>query len=118
MSPDAGKITLTEKFRLCGGAIQMVGQVRPKSEARRIRSDFAQMGKDRGISISKSVMYFDCNDFRFNLVDTLGHSDFSEDTYRTLTAVDAAVMVIDGAKGWKARPKNSLKSATSAISRS
>ncbi len=97
--PDAGKTTLTEKFLLYGGAIQMAGQVRAKGESRRTRSDFMQMEKDRGISVSASAMSFDYNNFRFNLVDTPGHSDFSEDTYRTLTAVDAAVMVIDGAKG-------------------
>ena len=97
--PDAGKTTLTEKFLLFGGAIQMAGQVRAKGEARRTRSDFMQMEKDRGISVSASAMSFDYRNFRFNLVDTPGHSDFSEDTYRTLTAVDAAVMVIDGAKG-------------------
>ena len=101
--PDAGKTTLTEKFLLYGGAIQMAGQVRAKGEARRTRSDFMQMEKDRGISVSASAMSFDFTsgdqNFRFNLVDTPGHSDFSEDTYRTLTAVDAAVMVIDGAKG-------------------
>ena len=97
--PDAGKTTLTEKFLLFGGAIQMAGQVRAKGEARRTRSDFMQMEKDRGISVSASAMSFDFDKFRFNLVDTPGHSDFSEDTYRTLTAVDAAVMVIDGAKG-------------------
>ncbi len=97
--PDAGKTTLTEKFLLYGGAIQMAGQVRAKGEARRTRSDFMQMEKDRGISVSASAMSFDYGQFRFNLVDTPGHSDFSEDTYRTLTAVDAAIMVIDGAKG-------------------
>ncbi len=97
--PDAGKTTLTEKFLLYGGAIQMAGQVRAKGEARRTRSDFMQMEQDRGISVSASAMSFDFGPFRFNLVDTPGHSDFSEDTYRTLTAVDAAVMVIDGAKG-------------------
>ncbi|NNU81853.1 peptide chain release factor 3 [Halovulum dunhuangense] len=97
--PDAGKTTLTEKFLLYGGAIQMAGQVRAKGEARRSRSDFMQMEKDRGISVSASAMSFEFRDFWFNLVDTPGHSDFSEDTYRTLTAVDAAIMVIDGAKG-------------------
>ncbi len=97
--PDAGKTTLTEKFLLYGGAIQMAGQVRAKGEARRTRSDFMKMEQDRGISVSASAMSFDFEGFRFNLVDTPGHSDFSEDTYRTLTAVDAAVMVIDGAKG-------------------
>ena len=97
--PDAGKTTLTEKFLLFGGAIQMAGQVRAKGEARRTRSDFMQMEKDRGISVSASAMSFEYGKYRFNLVDTPGHSDFSEDTYRTLTAVDSAVMVIDGAKG-------------------
>ncbi len=97
--PDAGKTTLTEKFLLYGGAIQMAGQVRAKGEARRTRSDFMKMEQERGISVSASAMSFDFKNFRFNLVDTPGHSDFSEDTYRTLTAVDAAVMVIDGAKG-------------------
>ncbi|MDO9525955.1 MAG: peptide chain release factor 3 [Gemmobacter sp.] len=97
--PDAGKTTLTEKFLLFGGAIQMAGQVRAKGEARRTRSDYLKMEQDRGISVSASAMSFDFRQFRFNLVDTPGHSDFSEDTYRTLTAVDAAIMVIDGAKG-------------------
>jgi peptide chain release factor 3 len=101
--PDAGKTTLTEKFLLYGGAIQMAGQVRAKGEARRTRSDFMKMEQDRGISVSASAMSFDYQrpdvNYRFNLVDTPGHSDFSEDTYRTLTAVDAAIMVIDGAKG-------------------
>ena len=97
--PDAGKTTLTEKFLLYGGAIQMAGQVRAKGEARRTRSDFMKMEQDRGISVSASAMSFDFDKYRFNLVDTPGHSDFSEDTYRTLTAVDAAIMVIDGAKG-------------------
>jgi peptide chain release factor 3 len=97
--PDAGKTTLTEKFLLFGGAIQMAGQVRAKGEARRTRSDFMKIEAERGISVSASAMSFDYREFRFNLVDTPGHSDFSEDTYRTLTAVDAAIMVIDGAKG-------------------
>jgi peptide chain release factor 3 len=97
--PDAGKTTLTEKFLLYGGAIQMAGQVRAKGEARRTRSDFMKMEQDRGISVSASAMSFPFHDWWFNLVDTPGHSDFSEDTYRTLTAVDAAIMVIDGAKG-------------------
>jgi len=97
--PDAGKTTLTEKFLLYGGAIQMAGQVRAKGETRRTRSDFMKMEQERGISVSASAMSFDFGQYRFNLVDTPGHADFSEDTYRTLTAVDAAVMVIDGAKG-------------------
>src|SRR6056297_3028463 len=107
--PDAGKTTLTEKFLLYGGAIQMAGQVRAKGEARRTRSDFMQMEKDRGISVSASAMSFDFSGFRFNLVDTPGHSDFSEDTYRTLTAVDAAVMVIDGAKGVESQTRKAFK---------
>ncbi len=97
--PDAGKTTLTEKFLLFGGAIQMAGQVRAKGEARRTRSDFMKLEQERGISVSASAMSFEYGTYRFNLVDTPGHSDFSEDTYRTLTAVDAAIMVIDGAKG-------------------
>jgi peptide chain release factor 3 len=97
--PDAGKTTLTEKLLLYGGAIQMAGQVRAKGEARRTRSDFMKMEQERGISVSASAMSFEYDGAWFNLVDTPGHEDFSEDTYRTLTAVDAAVMVIDGAKG-------------------
>ena len=97
--PDAGKTTLTEKLLLFGGAIQQAGQVRAKGEARRTRSDFMKMEQERGISVSATAMTFEWGDCLFNLVDTPGHADFSEDTYRTLTAVDAAVMVIDGAKG-------------------
>jgi peptide chain release factor 3 len=97
--PDAGKTTLTEKILLYGGAIQLAGQVRAKGEARRTRSDFMKLEQERGISVSASAMSFPFREWWFNLVDTPGHSDFSEDTYRTLTAVDAAVMVIDGAKG-------------------
>ena len=97
--PDAGKTTLTEKFLLYGGAIQLAGQVRAKGEARRTRSDYLQVERARGISVSTSAMSFNYGECRFNLVDTPGHNDFSEDTYRTLTAVDSAVMVIDGAKG-------------------
>ena len=103
--PDAGKTTLTEKFLLYGGAIQMAGQVRAKGEARRTRSDFMKLEQERGISVSASAMSFDFGNCRFNLVDTPGHSDFSEDTYRTLTAVDAAIMVIDGAKGVESQTK-------------
>jgi len=103
--PDAGKTTLTEKFLLYGGAIQMAGQVRAKGESRRTRSDYMKMEQERGISVSASAMSFDYGHYRFNLVDTPGHSDFSEDTYRTLTAVDAAVMVIDGAKGIESQTK-------------
>ena len=103
--PDAGKTTLTEKLLLYGGAIQMAGQVRAKGEARRTRSDFMKMEQDRGISVSASAMSFPYGTHWFNLIDTPGHEDFSEDTYRTLTAVDAAIMVIDGAKGVESQTK-------------
>ncbi|MEM7188739.1 MAG: peptide chain release factor 3 [Pseudomonadota bacterium] len=103
--PDAGKTTLTEKLLLYGGAIQMAGQVRAKGEARRTRSDFMKMEQDRGISVSASAMSFPYGEHWFNLIDTPGHEDFSEDTYRTLTAVDAAIMVIDGAKGVESQTK-------------
>ncbi|MBV8549435.1 MAG: peptide chain release factor 3 [Alphaproteobacteria bacterium] len=97
--PDAGKTTLTEKLLLFGGAIQMAGAVKARGEQRRARSDWMKVERERGISVSASVMSFDYADASFNLVDTPGHEDFSEDTYRTLTAVDSAVMVIDAAKG-------------------
>jgi peptide chain release factor 3 len=97
--PDAGKTTLTEKLLLFGGAIQMAGAVKARGEQRRARSDWMKVEKERGISVSASVMTFDYADCTFNLLDTPGHEDFSEDTYRTLTAVDSAVMVLDGAKG-------------------
>ncbi|MBK0397796.1 peptide chain release factor 3 [Limibaculum sp. M0105] len=103
--PDAGKTTLTEKLLLFGGAIQMAGQVRAKGEARRTRSDFMKLEQERGISVSASAMSFEYGKNWFNLVDTPGHEDFSEDTYRTLTAVDAAIMVIDGAKGVESQTK-------------
>ena len=103
--PDAGKTTLTEKFLLYGGAIQQAGQVKAKGEARRSRSDFMKLEKERGISVSASAMSFAYNDSWINLVDTPGHSDFSEDTYRTITAVDSAIMVIDGAKGVESQTK-------------
>jgi len=97
--PDAGKTTLTEKLLLFGGAIQMAGAVRARGERRRTRSDWMEIEKARGISVTSSVMTFEREGVMFNLLDTPGHSDFSEDTYRTLSAVDAAVMVIDAAKG-------------------
>ncbi|MDE1901612.1 MAG: peptide chain release factor 3 [Alphaproteobacteria bacterium] len=97
--PDAGKTTLTEKLLLFGGAIQMAGAVKARGDARRAHSDWMKVERDRGISVTASVMSFDYADRSFNLVDTPGHEDFSEDTYRTLTAVDSAVMVIDAAKG-------------------
>jgi len=97
--PDAGKTTLTEKLLLFGGAIQMAGAVKAKGESRRARSDWMKVERERGISVASSVMTFEYDDKTFNLLDTPGHEDFSEDTYRTLTAVDSSVMVIDGAKG-------------------
>lgn len=97
--PDAGKTTLTEKLLLFGGAIQLAGAVKARGEQRRARSDWMKVERERGISVTASVMSFDYKGCAFNLLDTPGHEDFSEDTYRTLTAVDSAVMVIDAAKG-------------------
>jgi len=97
--PDAGKTTLTEKLLMFGGAIQMAGAVRARGEQRRTRSDWMAIEKERGISVSASVMTFEHEGLTYNLLDTPGHEDFSEDTYRTLTAVDSAVMVLDAAKG-------------------
>lgn len=97
--PDAGKTTLTEKLLYFGGAIRMAGQVKARGERRRTQSDWMDIERKRGISISSSVMTFEYNGCIFNLLDTPGHEDFSEDTYRTLTAVDSAIMVIDAAKG-------------------
>ena len=103
--PDAGKTTLTEHLLRAGGAIQLAGNVRAKGERRRTRSDWMGIERDRGISVVTSVMTFEYAGCVFNLLDTPGHEDFSEDTYRTLTAVDAAVMVIDAAKGIEARTR-------------
>jgi peptide chain release factor 3 len=103
--PDAGKTTLTEKLLLFGGAIQLAGQVRAKRDRRSTRSDWMSIERERGISVVTSVMTFESGGRVFNLLDTPGHEDFSEDTYRTLTAVDSAVMVIDAAKGIEARTR-------------
>ncbi len=103
--PDAGKTTLTEKLLLFGGAIQLAGEVRAKANRRQTRSDWMGIERERGISVVTSVMTFEYGDWVFNLLDTPGHEDFSEDTYRTLTAVDSAVMVIDAAKGIEARTR-------------
>src|SRR5499427_7657611 len=97
--PDAGKTTLTEKLLLFGGAIQLAGEVKARGERRRVRSDWMAVERERGISVSSAVMSFEHEGLAFNLLDTPGHQDFSEDTYRTLTAVDSAVMVLDAAKG-------------------
>jgi peptide chain release factor 3 len=101
--PDAGKTTLTETLLLTGGAIRAAGAVRARGEQRRTRSDWMKIERERGISVSASVMTFEHAGLMFNLLDTPGHEDFSEDTYRTLTAADAAVMVLDAAKGIEAQ---------------
>ena len=101
--PDAGKTTLTEKLLLFGGAIQMAGTVKGRKAARHATSDWMELEKQRGISVTSSVMQFPYGDSIVNLLDTPGHEDFSEDTYRTLTAVDSALMVIDVAKGVEER---------------
>src|SRR5271168_4511678 len=97
--PDAGKTTLTEKLLLYGGAVQLAGSVTARKNQRAATSDWMELEKKRGISISSTVLQFDYDGFRVNLLDTPGHKDFSEDTYRVLTAVDAVVMVIDAGKG-------------------
>ncbi len=101
--PDAGKTTLTEKLLLFGGAIQLAGEVKAKKDRIQTRSDWMNIERDRGISVVTSVMTFEYKDCIFNLLDTPGHEDFADDTYRTLTAVDSAVMVIDAAKGIEPR---------------
>ena len=101
--PDAGKTTLTEKLLLFGGAIQLAGEVKAKKDRIQTRSDWMKIERERGISVVTSVMTFEYNDTVFNLLDTPGHEDFADDTYRTLTAVDAAIMVIDAAKGIEPR---------------
>jgi peptide chain release factor 3 len=103
--PDAGKTTLTEKLLLFGGAIQAAGEVKARGQNRRARSDWMKIEQQRGISVTSSVMTFERDDITFNLLDTPGHEDFSEDTYRTLTAVDSAVMVIDAARGIEAQTR-------------
>jgi len=101
--PDAGKTTMTEKLLLWGKAIQVAGMVKSRKSDRAATSDWMEMEKERGISITTSVMQFPYKGHTINLLDTPGHEDFSEDTYRTLTAVDSALMVIDGAKGVEER---------------
>ena len=123
--PDAGKTTLTEKLLLFSGAIQMAGTVKAKKAARHATSDWMKLEKERGISVTSSVMQFKYHGRVVNLLDTPGHADFSEDTYRTLTAVDSALMVIDCAKGveertiklywhpsWLSRVKGTLRLCT------
>ncbi len=110
--PDAGKTTLTEKLLLYGGAIQQAGIVKGKKGARAATSDWMEIEKQRGISVTSSVMQFNYNGYCVNILDTPGHQDFSEDTYRTLMAADSAVMVIDAAKGVEAQTKKLFKVCT------
>ena len=107
--PDAGKTTLTEKFLLYGGAIAQAGVVKGKKNARAATSDWMEIEKQRGISVTSSVMQFQYEGFCINILDTPGHQDFSEDTYRTLMAADSAVMVIDAAKGVEAQTRKLFK---------
>src|SRR5437763_3584376 len=103
--PDAGKTTLTEKFLLYGGAVQLAGSVTARKKQRATTSDWMELERQRGISVSSTVLQFDYRGHCVNLLDTPGHKDFSEDTYRVLTAVDAAVMVIDAGKGIEAQTR-------------
>jgi len=107
--PDAGKTTLTEKLLLYGGAIQQAGSVKGKQSARHAVSDWMEIEKQRGISVTSSVMQFQHGGYCINILDTPGHQDFSEDTYRTLMAADSAVMVIDGAKGVEPQTRKLFK---------
>ncbi|MCP4676112.1 MAG: peptide chain release factor 3 [Deltaproteobacteria bacterium] len=107
--PDAGKTTLTEKLLLFGGAIQLAGAVKAKRSQRSATSDWMEMEKERGISVSTTVMSFEYRDLSLNLLDTPGHNDFSEDTYRTLTAVDSVLMVIDSTKGVEPQTRKLLE---------
>src|SRR3989339_1161266 len=107
--PDAGKTTLTEKLLLFSGAIQLAGAVKARKSSRHATSDFLDIEKQRGISVASSVMQFEYRDHVVNLLDTPGHQDFSEDTYRVLTAVDSALMVIDAAKGVEAQTEKLME---------
>ena len=107
--PDAGQTTLTEKFLLYGGAIAQAGQVKGKKNTRAATSDWMEIEKQRGISVTSSVMQFQYEGYCINILDTPGHQDFSEDTYRTLMAADSAVMVIDAAKGVEAQTRKLVK---------
>ena len=107
--PDAGKTTLTEKFLLYGGAINLAGSVKGKATARHAVSDWMEIEKERGISVTSSVLQFNYGGYCINILDTPGHQDFSEDTYRTLMAADSAVMVIDASKGVEAQTRKLFK---------
>ena len=110
--PDAGKTTLTEKFLLYGGAIAQAGVVKGKKNSRAAVSDWMEIEKQRGISVTSSVLQFGYNGYCINILDTPGHQDFSEDTYRTLMAADSAVMVIDAAKGVEPQTRKLFKVCT------
>ena len=101
--PDAGKTTLTEKLLLYGGAINLAGSVKARKTSRHAVSDWMEIEKQRGISVTSSVMQFEYDGYCINILDTPGHQDFSEDTYRTLMAADSAVMVVDASKGVEAQ---------------
>ena len=107
--PDAGKTTLTEKFLLYGGAINQAGSVKGKATAKHAVSDWMEIEKERGISVTSSVLQFNYDGYCINILDTPGHQDFSEDTYRTLMAADSAVMVIDASKGVEAQTRKLFK---------
>ena len=107
--PDAGKTTLTEKFLLYGGAINLAGSVKGKATSRHAVSDWMEIEKERGISVTSSVLQFNYDGYCINILDTPGHQDFSEDTYRTLMAADSAVMVIDASKGVEAQTRKLFK---------
>ena len=107
--PDAGKTTLTEKFLLFGGQIQVAGAVKNNKIKKTATSDWMDIEKQRGISVSTSVMEFDYNGYKVNILDTPGHQDFAEDTYRTLTAVDSAIIVVDSAKGVEAQTRKLME---------
>jgi hypothetical protein len=106
LAPGRRKTTLTKKLLLFGGAIQLAGEVKARGERRRVRSDWMAVERERGIPVSSAVMSFEHEGLTSNLLDTPGHQDFSEDTYRTLTAVDSAVMVLDAAKGIEEQTRN------------
>src|SRR5438093_9125419 len=116
--PDAGTRTSTEKRLLFGGAIQLAGEVKARGERRRARSDWMAIEREHGISVSSAVMSFEHEGLAFNLLDTPGHQDFSEDTYRTLTAVDSACWCSTPPRASRSRPANSSRSAGCATCRS
>ena len=107
--PDAGKTTLTEKLLLFGGQIQVAGAVKSNKIKKTATSDWMEIEKQRGISVTTSVMEFDYGDYKVNILDTPGHQDFAEDTFRTLTAVDSVIIVVDGAKGVEAQTRKLME---------